>query len=48
MAGASWGIRMEPEQFDEAIRAIDRIPAVRTTTYDRVERRAIPSMSLTE
>jgi FO synthase len=48
MAGASWGIRMEPEQFDDAIRAIGRIPAVRTTMYDRVVQRAIPSMSLTE
>jgi FO synthase len=48
MAGAPWGIRMEPEQFDDAIRAIGRTPAVRTTTYDRVEQRAIPSMSLTE
>jgi FO synthase len=48
MAGASWGIRMEPDQFDDAIRAIGRIPAVRTTTYDRVVQRAIPSMSLTE
>jgi FO synthase len=36
MAGASHGIRMEPHQFDEAIRAIDRIPARRTTTYDRI------------
>jgi FO synthase len=48
MAGAPWGIRMEPDQFDDAIRAIGRIPAVRTTTYDRVVQRAIPSMSLTE
>ncbi|HEV8564874.1 MAG TPA: bifunctional FO biosynthesis protein CofGH [Actinomycetota bacterium] len=48
MAGAPWGIRMEPEQFDDAIRAIGRVPAVRTTTYDRVEQRPIPSMSLTE
>jgi len=36
MAGASHGIRMEPHQFDEAIRAIGRIPAQRTTTYDRI------------
>jgi len=28
---------MTPDQFDEAIRAIGRIPAVCTTTYDRVE-----------
>ena len=36
MAGADWGIIMTPEQFDDAIRAIGRSPAVRTTTYDRV------------
>ncbi|MET0800244.1 MAG: bifunctional FO biosynthesis protein CofGH [Actinomycetota bacterium] len=38
MAGADWGIEMTPEQFDESIRAIGRTPAVRTTTYGRVER----------
>jgi FO synthase len=38
MAGAEWGIRMEPAEFDAAIRAIDRIPAERTTTYGRVQR----------
>jgi FO synthase len=38
MAGAEWGIRMEPSQFDDAIRAIGRIPAQRTTTYGRVAR----------
>jgi FO synthase len=37
MAGAEWGIRMTPDQFDDAIRAIGRVPAVRTTTYDRVD-----------
>jgi FO synthase len=36
MAGADWGIEMTPDRFDDAIRAIGRIPAVRTTTYDRV------------
>jgi FO synthase len=36
MAGAEWGIAMEPSEFDDAIRAIGRIPAVRTTTYGRV------------
>jgi FO synthase len=40
MAGAGWGISMEPERFDEAIRAIGRVPAVRTTTYRRVEARS--------
>ena len=36
MAGAEWGIAMEPEAFDDAIRAIGRTPSVRTTTYERV------------
>jgi len=36
MAGAEWGIRMEPHEFEEAIRAIGRLPAQRTTTYERV------------
>ncbi len=36
MAGAEWGIRMTPDQFDDAIRAIGRVPSVRTTTYERV------------
>jgi FO synthase len=40
MAGAGWGIRMAPEEFDDAIRAIGRTPAVRTTTYDRIEIKA--------
>jgi FO synthase len=40
MAGAEWGIMMEPERFDDAIRAIGRVPSVRTTTYDRIEPRA--------
>jgi FO synthase len=39
MAGAEWGIRMEPSQFDEAIRDIGRVPAQRTTTYERVTER---------
>ena len=34
MAGAQWGIEMTPDGFDDAIRAIGRIPAVRTTTYE--------------
>ena len=37
MAGAEWGIRMEPDAFDDAIRSIGRIPAVRDTTYERIE-----------
>jgi FO synthase len=36
MAGAEWGIEMTAERFDDAIRAIGRVPAVRTTTYDRI------------
>jgi len=35
MAGAEWGIRKEPEELEEAIRAIGRFPARRTTTYER-------------
>jgi len=38
MAGAEWGIRMEPSRFDDAIRAIGRTPVQRTTTYRRVDR----------
>ncbi len=37
MAGAEWGISMSPDRFDDAIRAIGRVPAVRTTTYGRVD-----------
>jgi len=37
MAGAEWGVRIEPEEFKEAIRAIGRVPVERTTTYGRVE-----------
>jgi FO synthase len=36
MAGAEWGIEMTADQFGDAIRAIGRIPAERTTTYERV------------
>jgi FO synthase len=36
MAGADWGIEMTPDQFDDAILAIGRVPMVRTTTYERV------------
>jgi FO synthase len=48
MAGAEWGIKVEPHELDDAIRAIGRVPAVRSTTYDRVVERPEPSMSLTE
>ncbi|MGH2830469.1 MAG: hypothetical protein ACRDJM_08285, partial [Actinomycetota bacterium] len=36
MAGAPYGTRMEVEQFHRAIREIGRVPAERSTTYDRV------------
>ena len=39
MAGATWGIRMEPAQFREAITAIGRVPVERTTTYERLQRK---------
>ena len=39
MAGAEWGIRMEPHQFEDAIRDIGRVPSQRTTTYERVTAR---------
>jgi FO synthase len=38
MAGAEWGIEMTPDRFDDAIRGIGRVPAIRTTTYERVAR----------
>ncbi len=40
MAGAEWGIEMTPAMFNDSIRAIGRVPAVRTTTYGRVEIRS--------
>ena len=36
MAGAEWGIRTEPHEFEAAIRDIDRVPMQRTTMYERV------------
>jgi FO synthase len=36
MAGAEWGIRITPDEFDDAIRAIGRTPGVRSTTYDTI------------
>jgi FO synthase len=38
MAGAEWGIRKEPQELIDAIRALGRTPAERTTTYGRVHR----------
>jgi len=43
MAGAEWGIRMRLHQVRWAIRAIDRIPVERTTTYERVQRNGFGS-----
>jgi FO synthase len=43
MAGANHGIRKEPAEFVEAIQGIGRIPAERTTTYDRVVRDGVKS-----
>ncbi len=40
MAGATWGIRMEPTQIREAITAIGRVPVERSTTYERLQRKA--------
>ncbi|HEY3023816.1 MAG TPA: hypothetical protein VGK11_09295, partial [Actinomycetota bacterium] len=48
MAGAEWGIRMEPTQFEEAIRAIGRIPAERTTTYGRVQRNRLSTARIVD
>ena len=42
MAGAEWGIRKEPQEFVQAITAIGRIPAERTTVYGRVDRQPAP------
>jgi FO synthase len=38
MAGAEWGIRKEPHELEAAIRDIGRVPARRTTTYQRAAR----------
>ena len=40
MAGSEWGIRKEPEEFVRAIAELGRVPAERTTTYERVDRSA--------
>jgi FO synthase len=40
MAGAGWGIRMTPAEFDDAIRSMGRTPGVRTTTYDHIDTKA--------
>ena len=43
MAGAEWGIEMTPASFDDAIRAIGRVPAV--AHHDVRPRRARPDAS---
>ena len=48
MAGAEWGIEMTPDGFDDAIVAIGRTPAIRSTTYDRIVPRLETSSRLTE
>jgi FO synthase len=37
MAGAEWGIRMEPSAIRDAIIAIGRVPVERSTTYERLQ-----------
>jgi FO synthase len=46
MAGAEWGIRKEPAEFVDAIASIGRIPAERTTLYERVQRDKIGQVAL--
>jgi 2-iminoacetate synthase ThiH len=38
MAGAEWGIRMEPSEIHTAITSIGRTPVERSTTYERLQR----------
>jgi 2-iminoacetate synthase ThiH len=38
MAGAGWGIRMEPSEIRTAITSIGRTPVERSTTYERLQR----------
>jgi len=45
MAGARWGIRMEPSAFDDAIRTIGRIPVERSTTYEHLRRKHVEDAS---
>jgi FO synthase len=40
MAGAEWGIRMEPSEIRSAITSIGRTPVERSTTYERLQRNA--------
>ncbi len=43
MAGAEWGIRMEPWELQDAIRSIARVPVERTTTYEHLQRNDSPT-----
>jgi FO synthase len=45
MAGAEWGIRMEPSQIHDAITSIGRIPVERTTTYEPLRRNRFTHVS---
>jgi 2-iminoacetate synthase ThiH len=38
MAGAEWGIRMEPSEIRTAITSIGRTPVERSTTYEPLRR----------
>jgi hypothetical protein len=40
MAGAEWGIRMEPSEIRTAIASIGRTPVERSTTYEPLQRNA--------
>jgi FO synthase len=41
MAGAEWGIRMEPSEIRAAIAEIGRVPVERSTTYERLQRKPL-------
>src|SRR5262245_5544827 len=41
MAGAEWGIRMEPAEIRAAISSIGRVPVERTTTYEPLQRKVL-------
>jgi FO synthase len=45
MAGAEWGIRMEPSQIRDAITAIGRTPVERSTTYEPLQRNDVRHVS---
>ncbi len=48
MAGAEWGIRMEPAEICDAIVEIGRTPVERTTTYERLQRKPSEAHIATE